>query len=252
MKNIYLIVGSWLALFAVVGIGVVAVAAPYVPPKTFAPGDPILSSDFNTMNSTLAASINNISAAQITDSTITSGKVNATFFSGAVRYSNNAIDSGAIGFDTQFHPSWTLPTARLVSSADTAQNFKKEVTGYFWGDGTDTRTIYCTQQGAGHKQGGARIPFTVTYVELYCASELDASHIVAMDVLQDSGVMTGTTSGLYRYVFLDHTASQLMTWSSGNYPAFVNNSDSHGFRVTSVGGVTNMTSQLYMFRASGY
>lgn len=67
-----IITGCIMALFAIA-----AIAAPYIPPKVWVSGDPILSTDFNTMNATLANSINNITNAQITDSTITGGKLAA-------------------------------------------------------------------------------------------------------------------------------------------------------------------------------
>jgi microcystin-dependent protein len=54
----------------------VVFGAPYVPPKTYAPLDLVLSSDRNTENARLAAAINNIDpATQINDSSITSAQI---------------------------------------------------------------------------------------------------------------------------------------------------------------------------------
>jgi len=261
MRNIYLIVGSWIILAALVVIGGLAIAAPYVPPKTFAPGDPILSSDFNTMNSTLAASINNITAAQITDSTITSGKVSASFFSGAVKYSNNAIDSGAIAFDTQFHPSWSLPTARLVSSTDSAQNFTKMISGYYIGDGTDMRIIYNTRMVGPNKQSasGVNIPFTVTRVEVKTAWGVNdgnyqyATCATLYDGLSDSFVVIQDYSNEYMRAEALNTSG---FYHGNGIPAIYNSSDSHGFRVSSSwatnGSYANLNGIYYVFTAWGY
>jgi microcystin-dependent protein len=65
-----------LSLLVLLALSSSLYASPYVPPKTYAPLDPVLSSDRNTENTRLAASINNIDpATQINDSSITSAQI---------------------------------------------------------------------------------------------------------------------------------------------------------------------------------
>ena len=74
-------------LFSVIAAPVCA--APYVPAKTFAPGEAILSADFNTMNSRIASAVNNIDpATQINDSSITSAQI----AKGGIILDNLAVD----------------------------------------------------------------------------------------------------------------------------------------------------------------
>jgi len=263
MRNIYLIVGSWLLLGALVVIGGLAIAAPYVPPKTFAPGDPILSSDFNTMNSALAASINNVTSAQITDSTITSADLGPACVTSNALATNavtaGKIDSGAIYSDTQLAPSFTVAAARFISSTETQGfNFTRSISGYYYGDGSDTRLIYNTVMIGPNKQSaqGVNIPFNITRVDVYAATGISASHVIIMDALSDSGVLeysydaAGSEKGYY---FRRHTTAPMYTWSAGNYPAIYNGTDSHGFRTTyNSDYATNKSGDLYIWVAYGY
>jgi microcystin-dependent protein len=100
--------------------------APYVPPKVYAPLDPVLSSDRNTENARLSASINNIDpATQIMDSSITSaqiapGGISIDNLSGTITFTILGTVTAYTG-DTQTtsmtSAGWFLCDGRTVSSA---------------------------------------------------------------------------------------------------------------------------------------
>lgn len=147
MKNIYLIVGGWLSLAVVVTIGTLAAyGAPFVIPKTYSAGDAITAADRNTELAALAVSINNITAAQITDSCITSGKLAA----GAVGVSNISAEITFISIgtvtayagdtltDTMTTLGWQLCDGRAVSRTTYAQLYAIVGTTYGPGNGSTT------------------------------------------------------------------------------------------------------------------
>ncbi|HNW93967.1 MAG TPA: tail fiber protein [bacterium] len=101
--------------------------APYVPPKMWSYLDPVLSTDFNTMNTRIAASINNIDpATQIPDSSITSAKL-------APGSINLSSITGNIGFVT---------TGAMVQYAGDSQTDTLTNAGWFICDGRAISRTY--------------------------------------------------------------------------------------------------------------
>ena len=258
-------------LGVVVALGTISVyhalADPVTTPWVFSPGQSVSSSKFNDNFDAHQLGINSVASSQIEDSTVLGTDIaQHTITQDNMGYhsvGSYAMDSGAISSDTMFAPAFTFPTSRLVSQSDTSQNFVKMVNGRYLGDGTDTRTIYCTQQCAGHVQGGAKINFTVTRVVVYSNYHAtspggsDGSFFLAMDCLPDSVIVsTSNEAPSYEeYFSMVALNGSGLTWDPGTYATLVNNSDSHGFRVRdNTGGLTtaNSAGYLYMWTAWGY
>jgi microcystin-dependent protein len=115
-----------LSLLVLLALSSSLYASPYVPPKTYAPLDPVLSSDRNLENSRIAAAINNIDpATQINDSSITSaqiapGGISIDNLSGTIAFTILGTVTAYAG-DTQTaamtSAGWFLCDGRTVSSS---------------------------------------------------------------------------------------------------------------------------------------
>jgi len=229
---------------------------------TFNPqaGDPIRSADLRQTWAEIEAWANASADSTLIWSALAAASINSTHLApGAV--TSNAIDSGAINADTMIAFN-AISTSKFISTTDTRSNWMQSISGFYWGNGADSRLIHNTFYVGPNDSdsSGEKIGFTITMIEVYVDTNLASisSPVWTTDILMDTMVYTSRPSNLD--IYTPSSTSLFRGYGDGTggvLPLFVNSNDSSGFYVNNSWGWAgtyslNSPNERYMWKAWGY